>query len=81
MIILGLAIAMLLCFAGYALGRLDADLRRSNAVSIADEVAYSFRHLTLDRYVLLGIVMIVLISLIPRRVASKPFQLCEPAGQ
>jgi hypothetical protein len=70
-IILGLdLVAMFLCFSGYMLGRFDSEIRRSNDIAVANEVAYSFRHLRFDRYLLAGVVLIVLISLIPKRVSS-----------
>jgi hypothetical protein len=70
-IILGLdLLAMFLCFMGYVLGQLDSEIRKSNDIDLANEVAYSFRHLRFDRYLLAGIVIIVLICLIPRRVSN-----------
>jgi hypothetical protein len=69
MIILGLnLVAMALCATGYLLGRLDPAAQKRNDIPWADEMAYSFRHLRFDRYLLAGVVIIVLISLIPRRI-------------
>ena len=52
------------------IGRFDSGAQRRNDIHVANEVAYSFRHLRFDRYLLVGVVIIVLISLIPRRVAK-----------
>ena len=70
MIILGLnLVATSLCTIGYLLGQHDPATRKVNDIHVADEVAYSFRHLRFDRYLLAGIVIIVVISLIPQRIS------------
>jgi hypothetical protein len=70
-IILGLnLVATFLCAIGYMLGKFDSGVQRRNDIHVADEVAYSFRHLRFDRYLLAGVVIIVLISLIPKRISN-----------
>lgn len=71
MIILGLnLVATFLCAIGYLLGKLDPAAQKRNDIPVADEVAYSFRHLRFDRYLLAGVVLILLISLLPRRISN-----------
>ncbi|MGN6793425.1 MAG: hypothetical protein ACTHJW_13665, partial [Streptosporangiaceae bacterium] len=70
MIILGLnLLATALCATGYMLGKLDPAAQKRNDIPWADEVSYSFRHLRFDRYLLAGVVIILLISLIPQQVS------------
>jgi MFS family permease len=70
MIIFGLNIAAtFLCGIGFMLGQFDPASRKRNYIAWADEVTYSFRHLRFDRYLLTGVVIILLISFIPQRIA------------
>ena len=70
MIIFGFnVVATFLCGIGFMLGQLDPATRKRNDIPWADEVAYSFRHLRFDRYLLAGVVIVLLISFIPQRIA------------